>query len=85
MNEAQLEKTLVDFLSETQSFTKLRGNRYIIAGDLVDRVLITHAMERAGYNKRQAAQMLGCNRNTIRKKISAYGLKFPMYEQREAS
>ena len=32
-------------------------------------------MHRAGGNQTQAAEMLGMNRNTLRKKMQAYGIK----------
>ena len=43
----------------------------------VERPLIAFALERAEGNQTQAAEMLGLNRNTLRKKIGEYGLKLP--------
>ncbi len=40
----------------------------------VERPLIRHALREAGGNQIQAAQLLGLHRNTLRKKIEAYGL-----------
>ena len=40
----------------------------------VERPLIRHALRETGGNQIQAAQLLGLHRNTLRKKIEAYGL-----------
>ena len=40
----------------------------------VERPLIRYAMERCDGNQSAAAQLLGINRNTLRKKLSDYGL-----------
>jgi Fis family transcriptional regulator len=41
----------------------------------VERALIASVMERAGGNQTQAADMLGMNRNTLRAKLSKYGIR----------
>ena len=41
----------------------------------VERALISTVMERAGGNQTQAADMLGMNRNTLRTKLSKYGIR----------
>ena len=41
----------------------------------VERALISSVMERAGGNQTQAADMLGMNRNTLRTKLSKYGIR----------
>jgi Fis family transcriptional regulator, factor for inversion stimulation protein len=41
----------------------------------VERSLIATVMERVGGNQTQAADMLGMNRNTLRTKLSKYGIR----------
>ena len=41
----------------------------------VERALITTVMVRTGGNQTQAADMLGMNRNTLRTKLSKYGIR----------
>ena len=41
----------------------------------VERALITTVKVRAGGNQTQAADMLGTNRNTLRTKLSKYGIR----------
>ena len=41
----------------------------------VERSLIMSVMERVGGNQTQAADMLGMNRNTLRSKLSKYGIR----------
>ncbi len=40
----------------------------------VERAMISSVMERAGGNRTQAADMLGLNRNTLRHKLTKYGI-----------
>jgi Fis family transcriptional regulator len=40
----------------------------------VERALIASVMTRAGGNQTQAADMLGLNRNTLRTKLTKYGI-----------
>jgi Fis family transcriptional regulator len=40
----------------------------------VERALIASVMTRAGGNQTQAADMLGLNRNTLRAKLTKYGI-----------
>ena len=41
----------------------------------VERALLVSVLERAGGNQTQAADMLGLNRNTLRTKLSKYGIR----------
>jgi Fis family transcriptional regulator len=41
----------------------------------VERALIATVMQRAGGNQTQAADMLGMNRNTLRTKLTKYGIR----------
>ena len=40
----------------------------------VERAMISSVMARAGGNQTQAADMLGLNRNTLRNKLTKYGI-----------
>ena len=39
-----------------------------------ERPLLTWAMDKCGHNQKAAAQLLGINRNTLRKKLRLHGL-----------
>lgn len=41
---------------------------------LVERPVLEEVMQRAQHNQSRAAQWLGLNRNTLRKKLQAHGL-----------
>ncbi len=41
----------------------------------VERSMLSTIMHRAGGNQTQAAEMLGLNRNTLRTKLSKYGIR----------
>ncbi len=41
----------------------------------VEKPLLELVLHRAGGNQTQAAQLLGLNRNTLRKKMKEYGIK----------
>jgi Fis family transcriptional regulator len=41
----------------------------------VERTLIASVMDRVGGNQTQAADVLGMNRNTLRTKLSKYGIR----------
>ncbi len=43
---------------------------------IVERILIKAAMEKVGHVQISAAQLLGINRNTLRKKIKDLKIKF---------
>jgi two-component system nitrogen regulation response regulator GlnG len=51
-----------------------QGDLYDTVMALVERPLITSALEESGYNQVKAAELLGINRNTIRKKIKELGI-----------
>ncbi len=73
----ELGKTVEKSLDEY--FRRLDGERPHGVYDMVimhvERALITSVMERAGGNQTQAADMLGMNRNTLRAKLSKYGIR----------
>lgn len=41
----------------------------------VERPLLTHILKRAGGNQSKAAEILGLNRNTLRKKLQQYKIE----------
>lgn len=60
-------------------FRDLDGERPCAVYDMVlssvERPLIEVVLHRVAGNQTQAAQVLGMNRNTLRKKMKAYGIK----------
>lgn len=73
----ELGKTVEKQLDEY--FRRLDGEAphgiYDMVINHVERTLIATVMERAGGNQTQAADMLGMNRNTLRTKLSKYGIR----------
>jgi len=61
------------FLKKTSKQDK--GNVYETVMSLVERPLITHTLAECGGNQVKAAELLGINRNTLRKKINELGIK----------
>ncbi|WP_390614157.1 helix-turn-helix domain-containing protein [Allofranklinella schreckenbergeri] len=61
-----------------QYFADLDGqdptNVYAMVIHLVERPVLEEVMQRAQHNQSRAAQWLGLNRNTLRKKLQAHGL-----------
>jgi Fis family transcriptional regulator len=60
-------------------FRDLDGEKPCAVYDMVissvERPLIEVVLHRVSGNQTQAAQLLGMNRNTLRKKMKAYGIK----------
>ncbi len=73
----EIGKTVEKSLDEY--FRKLDGESphgiYDMVINHVERAVIATVMERAGGNQTQAADMLGMNRNTLRTKLSKYGIR----------
>lgn len=61
-------------------FKDLDGERargvYDMVINCVEKPLLESVLHRAQGNQTHAAQMLGINRNTLRKKMKAHGIKF---------
>jgi DNA-binding protein Fis len=79
MNETELEQAIWQYLNDAPTFLKAKRERYRSARELVDAVIIKHAMKRTRNNKVRAAQLAGINRNTILRRIRAYGLNLPSF------
>lgn len=71
-----LEEVLVRQLD--QYFAQLEGREphplYELVLHAVERPLILYAMKRCRHNQCAAADLLGINRNTLRKKLAEHGL-----------
>lgn len=60
-------------------FRDLEGEKpcalYEMVVNCVERPLLENVLQRAAGNQTQAAELLGINRNTLRKKMKAHGIK----------
>ena len=68
-----VEKSLEDYFRRLDGETPHGVYDMVIA--TVERSLLATIMHRAGGNQTQAADMLGVNRNTLRSKLSKYGIR----------
>ena len=74
-------RPLADYVTRalTRYFSDLNGekpsNLYDLVIGQVERPLLQVIMRQAESNQSRAAQMLGINRNTLRKKLRQYGLE----------
>ncbi|MBU2822654.1 Fis family transcriptional regulator, partial [Acidithiobacillus ferrooxidans] len=50
------------------------GNLHALIVEEVERALLAHTLQHCGGQRGMAAQWLGINRNTLRKKLQTYGL-----------
>ncbi|MDR0563434.1 MAG: Fis family transcriptional regulator [Azoarcus sp.] len=61
-----------------QYFHDLDGEKPVAIYDMVmkctEKSLLQFVLERVGENQSSAAQLLGINRNTLRRKLTEYGL-----------
>ncbi|HKJ87735.1 MAG TPA: helix-turn-helix domain-containing protein [Gammaproteobacteria bacterium] len=51
------------------------GNLYYLVQGEVEQALLERILRETGGNQRRAAELLGLNRNTLRKKIQEYGIR----------
>ena len=62
-------------LTRTVTPTQFRLPAEGVSLDEVERQLVLQALERAGGNQTQAAQLLGINRDQVRYRVEKFGLK----------
>ena len=78
MSQHDLGKCVTDSLE--QYFRDLDGERPAAIYDMVlqsvEKPMLEVVLAKAGGNQTLAADMLGINRNTLRKKIKTYNIKF---------
>jgi Fis family transcriptional regulator, factor for inversion stimulation protein len=75
--EELLKERLVEVLNKIDPYVESKA-RLGLMDDiiaLVEKILITSALEKVGYVQVTAAQLLGINRNTLRKKIKDFKIK----------
>lgn len=72
---AAREKGLREVLEAMLDAPEPEGGRYRAALAAVEALLITGALSRAKWNRRRAAEMLGVDRNALRERLKALGLK----------
>lgn len=67
-----VQKSLEDYFNDLGG--QPASNIYDMVVMTVERPILQVVMDRADGNQSQAAQMLGINRNTLRKKLQEHGL-----------
>ncbi len=67
-----IQKSLEDYFNDLGEQTP--SNIYNMMVQTVEKPILATVMQRAAGNQSQAAEMLGINRNTLRKKLQQHGL-----------
>jgi Fis family transcriptional regulator len=67
-----VQKSLEDYFNDLGEQTP--SNIYNMMVQTVEKPVLAIVMQRASGNQSQAAEMLGINRNTLRKKLQQHGL-----------
>jgi Fis family transcriptional regulator len=67
-----IQKSLEDYFDDLGE--QQPSNIYNMMVQTVEKPILATVMQRAGNNQSQAAEMLGINRNTLRKKLQQHGL-----------
>ena len=78
MNETEMARVVrraIDGYFRDLDGEKACGVYYMVIGS-VEKPLLESVLTRVRGNQTHAAQMLGLNRNTLRKKMKAHGIKF---------
>ena len=70
--ETPLRQRLRDYFGDLGDSTPV--DMYDMVIHVVEKPLLEEVMARAGHNQSRAAQWLGLNRNTLRKKLTQHGL-----------
>ncbi len=71
-SEKQMAALTKQYLGEALASPQSEGSIFEKVTAIVEKALIQEALERTGGNQMQAAQLLGMNRTTLRKKIKDY-------------
>lgn len=78
--EKGLGKIFEDYFSvylENHSCDHISNNLYSLVLKEIEKPLLTKLMEKLSWNQKKTAEILGINRNTLRKKIHDLGIKLP--------
>ncbi|WP_338845780.1 helix-turn-helix domain-containing protein [Massilia sp. W12] len=67
-----VQRSLEDYLNDLGE--QRPSNIYDMMLATMEKPVLSVVMERAGHNQSHAAEMLGINRNTLRKKLQQHGL-----------
>ncbi len=67
-----IQKSLADYFDDLGE--QQPSNIYNMMVEAVEKPILETVMQRAGNNQSHAAEMLGINRNTLRKKLQQHGL-----------
>lgn len=67
-----IQKGLEDYFQDLGE--QQPSNIYNMMVQMVEKPILATVMQRASGNQSQAAEMLGINRNTLRKKLQQHGL-----------
>ncbi len=67
-----IQKSLADYFDDLGE--QQPSNIYNMMVETVEKPILETVMQRAGNNQSHAAEMLGINRNTLRKKLQQHGL-----------
>jgi Fis family transcriptional regulator, factor for inversion stimulation protein len=70
--ETPLRQRLRDYFADLDGSTPV--DMYEMVIQVVEKPLLEEVMTKAGHNQSRAAQWLGLNRNTLRKKLLTHGL-----------
>ena len=70
---ACVRKVLVQYFKDLDGETA--ANIYDMVIHCVEKPCLEMVLDRAGSNQSRAAEMLGINRNTLRKKMQQHGIK----------
>lgn len=76
--EEVLEERLTEVLNKIDPYVESKSRAGLLDDiiALVEKILIKSAMEKVGHVQTSAAQLLGINRNTLRKKLKELKIKF---------
>lgn len=77
--EDLLKERLVEFLNKIDPYVETKAHMTLLDDVVatVEKILIRSALEKVNYVQVAAAQLLGINRNTLRKKIKDLKIKLP--------